>query len=144
MAPLAEIALALEATGFSQDQNTGSEHFVRDPGRKLPASLDRIPNYSSRLVPSRGYHRENDLIDLRLGCGPRKSNLIPPQRAIDFGKLFKRDQVGKSIENRLQQLGIELDNERPKRGGILIILDFKNSCCCFRLIEFVSSLKQVF
>jgi hypothetical protein len=41
--PFAKIALALDATGVSQGQNTGSEHFVGDSGSKLPASFDRIP-----------------------------------------------------------------------------------------------------
>ena len=120
MPPFADITLIFEAAGLNQDPNTGSEHFVGDPEGEFLALLYGIPDDARHLVPARCNDREDDLIDLRLGCGGRKPDLVPSQRAADCGKLVKRKQVGKSLEHCLQQLGIELDNKLADRGGVLV------------------------
>lgn len=112
MTPSAKIALAFEATGSDQGLNAGGEHFAGDSESKLFASFHRLPDDEGHLAPLWGYDGENDPIDPGFGGGRRKLNLLPPERAADFGKLLKRDRVRESIKNRLQQLGIELYRER--------------------------------
>jgi hypothetical protein len=120
--PFADITLTFEAAGLNQDLNTGSEHFVGDPESEFLALLYGIPDDARHLVPVRSNDRKDDLIDLRLGSGGRKPDLVPSQRAVDCGKLTKRKQVGKSLKKRLYQLGIELDSELVNRSGVLILV----------------------
>jgi hypothetical protein len=135
MPPFAKITLAFQTTRLNQDPNAGSEHFVGDSESELFAALYGIPDDARHFVPDRCNDREDDLIDLRLGGGGRKPDLVPSQRAADCGKFFKRQQIGKSLINRLQQLRIELDDEIPDRGSFLVLV-CKNVRGGPRLIEF--------
>src|SRR5258708_1815751 len=146
--PFAEIALALQAVGLNENLDAGREHFVGDAETFLLATRDRFQDHSSHLVPLRNDDGEKYLVDLRFRYRRWKLDLVPPERTVDLGKRLERYQVAKSVMtksfiNRLQQLGIQLDNKLFQRGGIFIPV-LKDGRCCFRLVEFAGCLQQIF
>jgi hypothetical protein len=125
VAPSAEVALALEAVGFNQGLDTSGQHLTPYRQPDLFASYGRIANHKGHLTPLRDHDRENDLIDLDLRNGRWEAHLIPLKRAADLRKLVKRNQARKSIKHQLQQLGIQLDDGRLKRGGAVFTILFE-------------------
>lgn len=142
MAPFTEVALILETAGRSQSLDASSEHFVADRHLDRLAPHGRIANHHGHFLPSRLHDGEDDPVDLGHRYRRRKLYLIPTERAADFGKFFERDETWKAIIGRLQQFGIELDDKPLERGGILILI-FKNLCCCPRFVEFECGREQV-
>ena len=100
MTPFAKIASPFKAAGFCQRLNSSRQRFVADRQAALLASLECRTDNHRHLLKAWRHHGQDDRVDIRFVSGRWKTDLIPPERAGNGGKLLKGHEVRKPVKQR--------------------------------------------